>query len=200
MESRQLSSYEVARLARIAENNEVLQQLGVSSTANAIRSDAQENKRQKRPNRKKKKTPEDLVPTRFSARSEGLKRKNYNQTTTNFDFFHGDVENVVKAETMYGRVDGCVKRSPSKRLNLAPRDFSLPDTWKIYKTKRKGGATRGRHDRYYQPPGNEKIWLRSLAEVYRWINEHPEASEPGAGTSSSSSSPIKRKKQKMTKK
>ena len=188
--ARELSSYELARLARIAENNEVLQQLGVSSAANAIRSDAaQANKRQKRPRAttKKKKKPEDLVPTRFSERNEGRARVRYSddQTTTNFDFFHGDVENVVKAETMYGGGRAGGKREKRERMELAPSEFSLPENWKIYITKRKGGATRGRQDRYYQPPESTE-WLRSLAEVYRWMKDH--ASDTSSSSSSSSSS------------
>ena len=217
--ARELSSYELARLARIAENNEVLQQLGVSSAANAIRSDAaQANKRQKRPRAttKKKKKPEDLVPTRFSERNEGRARVRYSddQTTTNFDFFHGDVENVVKAETMYGGGRAGGKREKRERMELAPSEFSLPENWKIYITKRKGGATRGRQDRYYQPPESTE-WLRSLAEVYRWMKDHAldtSSSSPTAETSTSSSSSSssksssspetnnsKKKKQKTTK-
>ena len=187
--ARELSSYELARLARIAENNEVLQQLGVSSAANAIRSDAaQANKRQKRPRATTKKKPEDLVPTRFSARNKGRARVRYSDdqttTTTNFDFFHGDVENVVKAETMYGGGRAGRKREKRERMELAPSEFSLPENWKIYITKRKGGATRGRQDRYYQPPESTE-WLRSLAEVYRWIKDH--ASDTSSSSSSSSS-------------
>ena len=141
--ARELSSYELARLARIAENNEVLQQLGVSSAANAIRSDAaQANKRQKRPRATTKKKPEDLVPTRFSARNKGRARVRYSDdhTTTNFDFFHGDVENVVKAETMYGGGRAGRKREKRERMELAPSEFSLPENWKIYITKRKESA------------------------------------------------------------
>ena len=178
---------EIARLNRIAENHLHLQQIGVVDAAVAIRNEANRTKQNKSNKRKINKTASNAKKTaaatkfkqRCSKRTKGNVSINYSQDIikTNFEFYDGDENLVVRAETMYGTGQGLHKgQHAGKRTSkkqLAPSDFSLPEDWKIFETKRKGGATKGRSDRYYQPP-NANVWLRSLAEVYRYINVEKE--------------------------
>jgi hypothetical protein len=174
-----LSSYEIARIQRIHENKLQLQVLGVTKTKNSLKKDSNlsnENKRKKRKRKTNTKKQRPIFKTRYSKRTEGS-TKNYIDVRTNFDFFDGDRNDIVRAETMYREGLGLHKgkfgrrggvRATGKRRQLAPKDFMLPDGWRVIQKRRKAGSTKGRCDQYYQPPDSD-FWLRSMAEVYRYV-------------------------------
>jgi hypothetical protein len=183
-----LSKYEVARLQRIAENKKTLAALGVSSAKDAIR-EAAENNKLKRKRKRQNKKP--LFKTRFSARTENSKKISYNSHATNFDFFHGNKDEVVLAESMYESGSGLERPggrySRKNKLQKCPKEFQLPESWTIVRTIRKGGATKGRQDKYFKPPGTE-IYLRSMSEVFDFIQNGNK--KQSSTSSSSSSSPV----------
>ena len=141
------SAYELARLARISENQVYLASLGLSSARDAAREDLARNKARKAAATTKKRKRSRgggaaLPPTRKSVRR------------------------VTKVSYRNGGEAASTRAAPS-----APADFVLPDGFETVFVKRKSGKQRGSEYKIYVAPNGQAF--RSLVEVWRKVSGKP---------------------------